>query len=127
MSTPVLSKTDFLVSPNSWRKHWRGGGGGYQPSLDPDVVCFSSRQNFKAKVNCFDKIVDILLATSELRKRPVKSDVDNASWDWFRGRKQKARPPKQSCDASCVVPKWLIHQNTRQNRTKSIVVTYMTF
>ena len=98
-----------------------------QPSLDPDVVYFSSKQNFKAKVNCFDKIVDILLATSELRKRPVKSDVDNASWDWFRGRKQKARPPKQSRDTSCVIPKWLIHQNTRQNRTKSIVVTYMTF
>ena len=53
MSTPVLSKTDFLVSPNSWRKHW----GGDQPSLDPDVVYFSSKQNFKAKVNYFDKIV----------------------------------------------------------------------
>ena len=33
------------------------GGGVYQPSLDPDVVYFSSKQNFKAKVNYFDKIV----------------------------------------------------------------------
>ena len=40
-----------------------------------------------------------LLATSELRKRPCKSEVDNASWDCFRGRKQKARPQKQSRDA----------------------------
>ena len=40
-----------------------------------------------------------LLATSELRKRPGKSEVDNASWDCFRGRKQKARPQKQSRDA----------------------------
>ena len=31
----------------------------------------------------------LLLATSELRKRPGKSEVDNASWDCFRGRKQK--------------------------------------
>ena len=38
-----------------------------------------------------------LLATSELRKRPGKSEVDNASWDCFRGR--KARPQKQSRDA----------------------------
>ena len=29
--------------------------------------------------------------------------------------------------ASCAIPKWLIHQNTRQNRTKSIVVTYINF
>ena len=40
-----------------------------------------------------------VLATSELRKRPGKSEVDNASWDCFRGRKQKARPQKQSRDA----------------------------
>ena len=40
-----------------------------------------------------------LLATSELRKRSGKSEVDNASWDCFRGRKQKARPQKQSRDA----------------------------
>ena len=40
-----------------------------------------------------------LLATSELRKRPGKSEVDNASWDCFRGRKQKACPQKQSRDA----------------------------
>ena len=33
-----------------------------------------------------------VLATSELRKRPGKCEVDNASWDCFRGRKQKARP-----------------------------------
>ena len=31
-----------------------------------------------------------MLATLELRKRPGKSEVDNASWDCFRGRKQKA-------------------------------------
>ena len=30
---------------------------------------------------------------------PGKSEVDNASWDCFRGRKQKARPQKQSRDA----------------------------
>ena len=40
-----------------------------------------------------------VLATSELRKRPGKSEVDNASWDCFRRRKQKARPQKQSRDA----------------------------
>ena len=40
-----------------------------------------------------------VLATSELRKRPGKSEVDNGSWDCFRGRKQKARPQKQSRDA----------------------------
>ena len=40
-----------------------------------------------------------ILATSELRKRPGKSEVDNASWDCFTGRKQEARPLKQSCDA----------------------------
>ena len=32
-------------------------------------------------------------------KRPGKSEVDNASWDCFRGRKQKVRPLKQSRDA----------------------------
>ena len=31
----------------------------------------------------------LLLTTSELRKGPGKSEVDNASWDCFRGRKQK--------------------------------------
>ena len=40
-----------------------------------------------------------ILATSELRKRPGKSEVNNASCDCFRGRKQKARPQKQSRDA----------------------------
>ena len=40
-----------------------------------------------------------LLATSELRKRPGNSEVDNASWDCFRELKQKARPQKQSRDA----------------------------
>ena len=40
-----------------------------------------------------------VLATSELRKRPGKSEVDNVSRDCFRGRKQKARPQKQSRDA----------------------------
>ena len=39
------------------------------------------------------------IATSELRKMPGKSEVDNASWDCFRGRKRKARPQKQSRDA----------------------------
>ena len=40
-----------------------------------------------------------VLATSELRKRPGNREVDNASWDCFRGRKQKACPLKQSHDA----------------------------
>ena len=40
-----------------------------------------------------------ILATSELLKRPGKSDIDNASWDCFGGRKQKVRPQKQSRDA----------------------------
>ena len=34
--------------------------------------------------------VACILATSKLRKRPGKSEVDNASWDCFRGHKQKA-------------------------------------
>ena len=37
-----------------------------------------------------------ILATLELRKRPGKSEVDNASWNCFRGREQNARPLKQS-------------------------------
>ena len=41
----------------------------------------------------------VLIAISELRKRPGNSEVDNGSWDCFRGRKQKTRPQKQSRDA----------------------------
>ena len=41
----------------------------------------------------------VLFAIPKSRKRPGKSEVDIASWDCFRGRKQKARPQKQSRDA----------------------------
>ena len=40
-----------------------------------------------------------LLATSEMRKRPGNSDVDNASRDCFWGRAFCLRPLKQSHDA----------------------------
>ena len=40
-----------------------------------------------------------ILATSELRKRPGKSEVDNASWDCFRGRAFCLRSLKQSHNA----------------------------
>ena len=40
-----------------------------------------------------------VLATSELRKRPGNSDVDNASRDCFWGRAFCLRPLKQSHDA----------------------------
>ena len=42
---------------------------------------------------------EVVLATSELRKRPGKSEVDNASWDCFRGRAFCLRPLQQSHDA----------------------------
>ena len=38
-------------------------------------------------------------AIPKSRKRPGNSEVDNASCDCFRGRKQKARPKKLSRDA----------------------------
>ena len=38
-------------------------------------------------------------AIAKLRQRSGVSEVDNAQWDCFRERKQKARPPKQSRDA----------------------------
>ena len=41
----------------------------------------------------------VVLATSELRKRPGNSDVDNASRDCFWGRAFCLRPLKQSHDA----------------------------
>ena len=41
----------------------------------------------------------LLISHFEIVQEAGKSKVDNASWDCFRGRKQKARPQKQSRDA----------------------------
>ena len=50
--------------------------------------------HFQLQFQTIDALSSLLLAISELRKRPGNSEVDNASWDCFRGRKQKARPQK---------------------------------
>ena len=49
-----------------------------------------------------------LLATSELRKRPGKSEVDNASWDCFRGQVFCLHSPKTAVVR--VAPKLAAHQ-----------------
>ena len=59
------------------------------------LLQYTKSQNLVAIVS----LVAELLATSEFRKRPGKSEVDNASWDCFRGRKRRTRPQKQSRDA----------------------------
>ena len=62
-----------------------------------------------------------ILATLELRKRPGKSEVDNASWDCFRGHKQKARPQKQSRDAlsTSLLPGLLRNSKVANKKQKS--------
>ena len=85
------------------------------------IYQFSSKLIYKYnitfdEVECGQVLEYILLAISELRKRPGKSEVDNGSWDCFRGRKQKPVPqnsPVMHCQrryyqASCAIPKWLM-------------------
>ena len=59
------------------------------------ILCFSRDSSCENSIS----LDSSLLAISELRKRPGNSEVDNGSWDCFRGCKQKARPLKQSPDA----------------------------
>ena len=56
-----------------------------------DFVGLLSRKNIKIAAQIAAKIASV--------NRPGSSEVNNAPWDCFTGRKQKARLPKQSHDA----------------------------
>ena len=71
-----------------------------QPRTQADIRPWVRGWNWWAILFCIFLYPHLLLlATSELRKRPGKSEVDNASWDCFRGRAFCLRSLKQSHNA----------------------------
>ena len=78
----------YIESKHSQSKlHWKRGFGKYSRLSRLINGILGKRSNL-------DDVFRHLLAISELRKRRGNSDVDNGSWDCFRGHKQKASPQK---------------------------------